>query len=59
MKQQTSGSISMNHSGSVRGGYNTTSLTTGEWIPWRQWTALPMTDWVIQYVHVIATVEDQ
>ena len=58
-KERNTGAITLNQSGSDEGGYHFMSLVTGRRLARKQWTKLPMPDWVIQYVEDIAKVEDQ
>jgi hypothetical protein len=56
---RTTGGIAMNPTTSSQGGYNFMSLNTGESLSRKQWTKVPMPEWVVAYVEDIAEVEQQ
>jgi hypothetical protein len=56
---RTTGGIAMNPTNSSQGGYNFMSLNTGECLSRKQWTSVPMPEWVVPYVEDIAEVEKQ
>ena len=58
-KSRTTGAISLNHSRSSSGGYHFLSLVTGLRLARRQWTEVPMPEWVPKYVEDMAASEKQ
>ena len=58
-KSRTTGAIALNHSGNSSGGYHFMSLVTGLRLARRQWTVVPMPEWVPNYVEDMASAEKQ
>jgi hypothetical protein len=56
---RTIGGIAMSHLGSTDGGYDFVSLSTGECIQRKQWTKVPMPEWVVEYIENMAEAKKQ
>jgi hypothetical protein len=58
MSPRTIGAICLGPCGSIQGGYNFMSLSTGERIHRREWTSLPMPKVAIDRVHKLSTSKE-
>ena len=54
MSPRTIGALALRPTGNAQGGYYFLSMSSGQRINWKSWTALPMPDEVIKQVHQLA-----